>query len=336
MKNQSRPQEGRRAQKMTSLGKRRQQHGAPRSPGVERQGKSGKMAEFTKNQIFLYPFLTSLYWREGAGGRRSWGLNAKSEAWWRARPTHAAGLGLTQYLQKNHPTESRAGEQHSQCGRRAWRTSPWHPNAPETRDRGPPTRPPPSPACPPSPTRSPKPSAPSRPSPRPAPSRTTLVFTRRVLGLCGGAGARWFPALRTASRARVRGCWAGDAFSGLMFSWSSWGAVCCKVSGAEPASRAAEEPNIPAPRPRRVRRRRQAACTRSRRPAAPRTLPPWAPAAARPARPPPAGIAESREPRAESCESAGTAGVQGQRPPETKRAARGAAAVRAVQVARDY
>lgn len=83
------------------------------------------------------------------------------------------------------------------------------------------------------------------------PGRTTLICTRRVLGLCGGAGACWFPAFSTASRARVRGCWAGEAFSGLMFSWSSWGAVCCKVSGAEPASRAAEEPNITAARPRR-------------------------------------------------------------------------------------
>ena len=74
-------------------------------------------------------------------------------------------------------------------------------------------------------------------------------FTRRVLGLWG-AGPREFPALSTASPARVRGCWAGAAFSGLTFSWSSWNAVCCNVT-AEPASRAAgpcaELPNITAP-----------------------------------------------------------------------------------------
>lgn len=106
----------------------------------------------------------------------------------------------------------------------------------------------------------------------PNPRRTTLC-TRRVLGLCGGAGACWFPAFSTASRARVRG-WAGEAFSGLMFSWSSWGAVCCKVSGAEPASRAAEEPNITAARPRRD--------------------PPAAPS--RVHSPPPTGRAEERSP----------------------------------------
>lgn len=76
-------------------------------------------------------------------------------------------------------------------------------------------------------------------------------FTRRVLGLCCSAGPREFPAFSTASPARVRGCWAAAAFSGLMFSWSSWSAVCCNVSNAEPASRAtgpgAELPNITAP-----------------------------------------------------------------------------------------
>lgn len=42
-------------------------------------------------------------------------------------------------------------------------------------------------------------------------------FTRRVLGLWG-AGPRKFPALSTASPARVRSCWVGAYFSGLTFS----------------------------------------------------------------------------------------------------------------------
>lgn len=90
---------------------------------------------------------------------------------------------------------------------------------------------------------------PARPS---SPADIVHLFTRRVLGLCCGAGTRWFPAFRTANPARVRGCWAGAAFSGLMFSWSSWSAVCCNVSSDEPASRASgpgsELPNITAPR----------------------------------------------------------------------------------------
>lgn len=83
------------------------------------------------------------------------------------------------------------------------------------------------------------------------PADIAHLFTRRVLGLCCGAGTRGFPAFSTASPARVRGCWAGAAFSGLMFSWSSWSAVCGNVSSDEPASRAAgpgsELPNITAP-----------------------------------------------------------------------------------------
>lgn len=82
--------------------------------------------------------------------------------------------------------------------------------------------------------------------PTPTPADTAPLFTRRVLGLCGGGGPRWFPAFSTANPVRVRVCWAGDAFSGLMFSWSSWGSVCCNVSSAEPASRAEEVPNITA------------------------------------------------------------------------------------------
>lgn len=81
--------------------------------------------------------------------------------------------------------------------------------------------------------------------------RSLRGATRRVLGLCCGAGPRGFPAFSTASAARVRGCWVGAAFSGLMFSWSSWSAVCCNVSSAEPASPAegpgAELPNITVP-----------------------------------------------------------------------------------------
>lgn len=83
------------------------------------------------------------------------------------------------------------------------------------------------------------------------PADTAHLCTRRVLGLCCGAGMRGFPALSTASPARVRGCWVGATFSGLMFSWSSWSSVCCNASSAEPASRdagpGAELPNITAP-----------------------------------------------------------------------------------------
>lgn len=128
----------------------------------------------------------------------------------------------------------------------------WHPTLQKTRDQG-----------------TPDPGFPrkgqgmlSRHSPLPAkplqnsrsahpPADTAHCFTRRVLGLCCGAGPREFPAFSTASPARVRDCWVGAAFSGLMFSWSSWSAVCCNVNSAEPASRAAgpgaELPNITAP-----------------------------------------------------------------------------------------
>lgn len=106
------------------------------------------------------------------------------------------------------------------------------------------------------------------PDPRSAhrPPAVSHPFTRRVLGLSCTAGAREFPAFSTARAAWVRGCWAGSAVSGLMFSWSSWSAFCCSVSRAEPASRAAgfgaELPNIAAPcGGRRDQLPSQAACT---------------------------------------------------------------------------
>lgn len=136
-------------------------------------------------------------------------------------------------------------------------------------------------------------------------------FTRRVLGLWG-AGPREFPAFSTASPARVRGCWAGAAFSGLTFSWSSWNAVCCNVS-AEPASRAAgpcaELPNITAPGGAAGSARRQAACTASRRPAeehSSRTRPPQP----EPACPSARDLAGPRRLRKADAETAGRGGTR--------------------------
>lgn len=95
-------------------------------------------------------------------------------------------------------------------------------------------------------------------------------FTRRVLGLWG-AGPREFPALSTASPARVRGCWAGADFSGLTFSWSSSGTPTAATLAPNPPrgpqARCAELPNITAPGGAAGSARRQAACTESRTPA---------------------------------------------------------------------